>query len=95
MSSILSTSLCNKHISPPDNSLYAFVFLVDASTILKEGQEVEVAITLIDKRTRKVNLSMKAKDSVEEKAAMADYNSQSKQASGSTLGDLLKEAKDK
>ena len=60
-----------------------------------EGQEVEVAITMIDKRTRKVNLSMKAKDSVEEKAAMDDYNSQSTQASGSTLGDLLKEAKDK
>ena len=36
---------------------------------LKQGAEVEVAITLIDKRTRKVNLSMKAKDSVEEKAA--------------------------
>jgi small subunit ribosomal protein S1 len=67
----------------------------DASTVLKQGEEVEVAITLIDKRTRKVNLSMKAKDSVEEKAAMEDYNSQSSQASGSTLGDLLKEAKDK
>jgi len=67
----------------------------DASTVLKKGEEVEVAITLIDKRTRKVNLSMKAKDSVEEKAAMKDYNSQSSQSSGSTLGDLLKEAKDK
>ena len=67
----------------------------DVSTVLKAGEEVEVAITMIDKRTRKVNLSMKAKDSVEEKAAMDDYNSQSTQASGSTLGDLLKEAKDK
>ena len=38
---------------------------------------------------------MKAKDSVEEKAAMEDYNNQSTQSSGSTLGDLLKEAKDK
>ncbi len=62
----------------------------DASTVLKEGAEVEVAITLIDKRTRKVNLSMKAKDSVQEKAVMDDYNSQSTQTSGSTLGDLLK-----
>ena len=67
----------------------------DASTVLKQGAEVEVAITLIDKRTRKVNLSMKAKDSVQEKAVMDDYNSQSTQTSGSTLGDLLKEAKDK
>ena len=67
----------------------------DASTVLKQGAEVEVAITLIDKRTRKVNLSMKAKDSVQEKAVMDDYNSQTTQTSGSTLGDLLKEAKDK
>jgi len=67
----------------------------DATTVLKEGSEVEVAITLIDKRTRKLNLSMKAKDSVQEKAVMDDYNSQSTQTSGSTLGDLLKEAKDK
>jgi len=33
---------------------------------------------------------------VEEKAAMADYNKQSsEEATGSTLGDLLKKAKDK
>ena len=67
----------------------------DASTVLKQGAEVEVAITLIDKRTRSVSLSMKAKDSVEEKAAMKDYNDQSTKSSSSTLGDLLKEAKDK
>ena len=67
----------------------------DASTVLKQGAEVEVVITLIDKRTRNISLSMKAKDSVEEKAAMKDYNDQSTQSSSSTLGDLLKEAKDK
>ncbi len=67
----------------------------DASTVLKKGAEVEVVITLIDKRTRNVSLSMKAKDSVEEKAAMKDYNNQSTKSSSSTLGDLLKEAKDK
>ena len=67
----------------------------DASTVLKKGAEVEVVITLIDKRTRNVSLSMKAKDSVEEKAAMKDYKDQSTKSSSSTLGDLLKEAKDK
>ena len=56
---------------------------------------MEVVITLIDKRTRNVTLSMKAKDSVEEKAAMKDYNDRSSESSSSTLGDLLKEAKDK
>jgi len=67
----------------------------DASTVLKQGAEVEVVITLIDKRTRNVSLSIKAKDSVEEKAVMKDYNDQSTQSSSSKLGDLLKEAKDK
>ena len=42
----------------------------DASTFLKQGNEVEVVITQIDRRTRKVSLSMKAKEVVEEKVAM-------------------------
>jgi small subunit ribosomal protein S1 len=68
----------------------------DASTVLKVGSEVEVVITQIDRRSRNISLSIKAKDSVEEKAAMADYNKQSsEEATGSTLGDLLKKAKDK
>ena len=67
----------------------------DASTVLKQGVEVEVAITQIDRRTRKISLSMKAKEFVEEKAAMENYNKQSTESNGSTLGDLLKEAKDK
>ena len=67
----------------------------NASTVLKQGVEVEVAITQIDRRTRKISLSMKAKEFVEEKAVMENYNKQSTEANGSTLGDLLKEAKDK
>ena len=67
----------------------------DASTFLKQGAEVEVVIVQIDRRTRKVSLSMKAKEFVEEKAAMEDYKKQSPESNGSTLGDLLKEAKDK
>ena len=38
---------------------------------------------------------MKAKEFVEEKAAMENYKQQSPESNGSTLGDLLKEAKDK
>ncbi len=68
----------------------------DASTVLKVGDEAEVVITQVDKRSRSISLSIKQKDSVEEKAAMADYNKQSADAAtGSTLGDLLKKAKDK
>ncbi len=67
----------------------------DATIVLKAGEEVEVAIVNIDRRTRNISVSVKAKNSVEEKAAMEDYNKQSSDAAtGSTLGDLLKEAKD-
>ena len=67
----------------------------DASTVLKQSAEVEVIITQIDKRTRKISLSIKAKESVEEKAVMEDYKKQSSESNGSTLGDLLKKVKDK
>ena len=67
----------------------------DASTVLKQGIEVEVVITQIDRKARKVSLSMKAKESVEEKTEMENYKKQSPESNGSTLGDLLKEVKDK
>jgi len=67
----------------------------DASSLLKKGEEIEAVITQIDRRARKLSLSIKAKDSVEEKEAMKDYNKQSSTSNGSKLGDLLKEAKDK
>jgi len=66
----------------------------DATTVLKTGTEIEVVIVNVDRRSRNISVSMKAKDSVEEQAAMADYNKQSSgEATGSTLGDLLKKAK--
>jgi len=66
----------------------------DASTVLKVGDEIEVSIINIDRKTRNVSVSIKAKNSAEEKAAMDDYNKQSSDAAeGATLGDLLKQAK--
>lgn len=66
----------------------------DASSVLKVGDEIEVAIINIDRKTRNVSVSIKAKNSAEEQAAMADYNKQSTEAAeGATLGDLLKKAK--
>ena len=68
----------------------------DATTVLKTGAEIEVVIMNVDRRSRNIAVSVKAKDTVEEQAAMADYNKQSSdKATGSTLGDLLKQAKDK
>ena len=54
-----------------------------------------MVITQIDRRTRQVSLSMKAKEVVEEKVAMENYKKQSPESNSSTLGDLLKEAKEK
>jgi small subunit ribosomal protein S1 len=46
-----------------------------------------------DRRTRQVQLSIKAKDYAEESEAVADYNRQSQEASSGTtrLGALLRE----
>ena len=54
-----------------------------------------MVITQIDRRARKISLSIKAKESVEEKTVMENYKKQSPESNGSTLGDLLQEAKDK
>ena len=67
----------------------------DVSTIFKVADEIEVAIVNIDRKSRNITVSVKAKDSAEEKSAMEDYNKQSSDAvEGATLGDLLKQAKD-
>ena len=63
----------------------------DARTLLKEGDSVNVMIINVDRKNRTINLSVKAKDLVEEGDAMARLQSESAASSGSTnLGALLK-----
>ena len=62
----------------------------DARTHLSVGDEVEAKFTGVDKKNRTINLSIKAKDNEDEKAAIDDYNRSSGQAT-TTLGDILKE----
>ena len=50
------------------------------------GEKVDAVITNVDKKTRKLTLSIKARESAEEKQAMADYGSSD---SGASLGDIL------
>ena len=50
------------------------------------GEKVDAKITAIDAKTRKVSLSIKAREVEEEKQAMADYGSSD---SGASLGDIL------
>ncbi|HKO87343.1 MAG TPA: 30S ribosomal protein S1 [Burkholderiales bacterium] len=63
----------------------------DARTHLKEGDTVDAMIINIDRKTRSINLSIKAKDNADEGQAMAKLQNESAASSGSTnLGALLK-----
>jgi len=50
------------------------------------GEKVDAKITALDRATRKVSLSIKAREFEEEKKAMAEYGSSD---SGASLGDIL------
>ena len=65
----------------------------DARTVLKAGDEVEAKFIGLDRKRRAVSLSVKAKESDEEAAAVQEYRS-STTSTGATLGDLLKEQMD-
>ncbi|MFT4591744.1 MAG: small subunit ribosomal protein S1 [Gammaproteobacteria bacterium] len=63
----------------------------DARTLLKVGEEVEARVTGLDRKSRIVSLSIKAKEAHEEAEAVQSYRSDSESSgSGTTLGDLLK-----
>ncbi|GLS26978.1 30S ribosomal protein S1 [Marinibactrum halimedae] len=63
----------------------------DARNALKEGDEVEAKIINVDRKNRVINLSVKAKDQDEEKAAIKEHSSKSTEsAAPATLGDLIK-----
>ncbi len=61
----------------------------DARTLLKVDDEVEAKFTGVDRKSRTIALSIKAKDMHEEAEAMQSYRTDS--PSGTSLGDLLKE----
>ncbi len=63
----------------------------DASTVLSQGDTVEVVIINIDRKNRSIALSVKAKDAAEEKAAIKQHSEKSAEAAApATLGDLIK-----
>ena len=66
----------------------------DARKVLREGETIEALIVGVDRKRRVVNLSIKAKESEEEQAALQEYSSDN-DGTRTTLGDLLKEQLDK
>ena len=64
----------------------------DATKFLEVGQEVEAKIINVDRKSRAINLSIKAKDEAEEKEAVANLKTATTgQDNGpKTIGDLIK-----
>jgi len=64
----------------------------DARSALKEGDEVTAVIVNIDRKSRGIQLSIKAKDNADQQEAMATLSQQSsKENAGTTsLGALLR-----
>ena len=64
----------------------------DATTLLKPGEVVEAIVINVDRKNRNINLSVKAKDNVEERDAMSRVQADAGNAATGTtnLGALLK-----
>ncbi|CAG0981233.1 polyribonucleotide nucleotidyltransferase [Rhodocyclaceae bacterium] len=63
----------------------------DLRTLLKEGDILDTMIINVDRKSRSINLSIKAKDQAEQNEAMQKLQSESSASSGTTnLGALLK-----
>jgi len=64
----------------------------DARTVLKVGDSVEARFVGVDRKTRSITLSVKAKEMHEEAEAVQSYRTDTGSgSSGTSLGDLLKE----
>jgi small subunit ribosomal protein S1 len=62
----------------------------DARQVVKVGEEIEAKFVGVDRKTRTISLSIKAKEVHEEAEAVQNYRSE-QLPSGTSLGDLLKE----
>jgi len=59
--------------------------------VLVDGNTVEAKFVGVDRKTRSITLSIKAKEIHEEAEAVSSYRSEQGSSSGTSLGDLLKE----
>ncbi|MDO6806795.1 hypothetical protein Q4595_30330, partial [Wenyingzhuangia sp. 1_MG-2023] len=62
-------------------------------TVLKEGEDVQGVITMVDRKNRALSISMKAKDNAEDRQALKEQRTKADaEVSGpTTIGDLIKE----
>jgi len=62
----------------------------DARNVLKEGDEVTTVVVNVDRKTRNIQLSIKAKDAADQQEAMASIAQNSGNAGTTSLGALLR-----
>jgi small subunit ribosomal protein S1 len=62
----------------------------DARQFLKVGEEIDAKFMGVDRKTRTISLSIKAKEAYEEAEAVQSYRSEQGGTSGTSLGELLK-----
>lgn len=62
----------------------------DASQVLKVGDEVNAVVVNVDRKTRNIQLSIKAKDAVDQQEAMANLSQNTGTAGTTSLGALLR-----
>jgi small subunit ribosomal protein S1 len=62
----------------------------DARNVLKEGDEVTAVVVNVDRKTRNIQLSIKAKDAADQQEAMASLSQNSGTAGTTSLGALLR-----
>ncbi|HSX91323.1 MAG TPA: 30S ribosomal protein S1 [Hydrogenophaga sp.] len=62
----------------------------DARNVLKEGDEVSAVVVNVDRKTRNIQLSIKAKDNADAQEAMANLSQSSGNAGTTSLGALLR-----
>ncbi|MDY0329137.1 MAG: 30S ribosomal protein S1 [Thiomonas sp.] len=67
----------------------------DARNVLKEGDQVSAVVVNIDRKTRNIQLSIKAKDAAEQQEAMDRLAGDTRDAGTTNLGALLRAKMDK
>ncbi len=70
---------------------YARDKIEDLRSVLKEGDQVEAKFIGVDRKTRAITLSIKAKEEQEEADVLSDYSSNNSSGGSTSLGDILKE----
>ncbi len=63
----------------------------DLTKTLKEGDEIDVMLTSIDKKTRNINVSIRAIDALEAAEAFKKIKHAEKTSGTTSLGDLLQD----